>query len=90
LPTHVILVHWRVDCSPICPLRDEELEDELHTFFKCPQICDSWTAASLNAVMQCHLQNVVSVAEMLSGVCSKEDSNMAGRVAMHIWCLAKP
>jgi hypothetical protein len=65
----------------------EPEEDDLHSFITCPTIRDSWAAAGLGAAVYYRLHNVVSIAGLLSNICSNEESNLARQVAMHLWCL---
>jgi hypothetical protein len=55
--------------------------------FNCQFIRDSWNVAGLNEVVQQRLQWCGSVVKLLSKVCSKEDINVVGRVAVHLWYL---
>ncbi|MCI18609.1 putative reverse transcriptase, partial [Trifolium medium] len=36
IPTRERLLQRHVDCSPYCPLCDENVEDTAHAFFTCP------------------------------------------------------
>ncbi|GAU19619.1 hypothetical protein TSUD_383140, partial [Trifolium subterraneum] len=45
LPTRSRLLERRVKCTLNCPVCDEEIEDELHIFFRCAVARDSWSAA---------------------------------------------
>ncbi|GAU48920.1 hypothetical protein TSUD_301750 [Trifolium subterraneum] len=52
LPTRSRLLERRVKCNLNCPVCDEEIEDELHIFFRCAVARDSWSAAGLS----CHVK----------------------------------
>ncbi|GAU43489.1 hypothetical protein TSUD_91990 [Trifolium subterraneum] len=51
LPTRYRLLERRVECNLNCPVCDEEIEDELHIFFRCVVARDSWCAAGLSSVL---------------------------------------
>ncbi|GAU29062.1 hypothetical protein TSUD_278180, partial [Trifolium subterraneum] len=72
LPTRSRLLERRVECTLNCPVCDEEIEDELHIFFRCAVARDSWSAAGLSSV----LHNATN-----------ESSDTVGRVAMLLWCI---
>ncbi|GAU34529.1 hypothetical protein TSUD_394030 [Trifolium subterraneum] len=48
LLTRSRLLEKRVECTLNCPVCDEEIEDELHIFFRCAVARDSWSAAGLS------------------------------------------
>jgi hypothetical protein len=81
----VRLLQRLVDCSHLClQCTAEPEEDDLHSFITCPTIRDSWAAAGLGAAVYYRLHNVVSIAGLLSNICSNEESNLARQVAMHL------
>ncbi|GAU37962.1 hypothetical protein TSUD_269770 [Trifolium subterraneum] len=45
LPTRYRMLERRVKCILNCPVCDEEIEDEIHIFFRCAVARDSWCAA---------------------------------------------
>lgn len=51
LPTRRRLLERNVDCDIHCPLCEEEVEDDVHTFFTCVSTRSSWQAAGLSSVM---------------------------------------
>ncbi|GAU51241.1 hypothetical protein TSUD_412390 [Trifolium subterraneum] len=51
LPTRSRLLERRVECTLNCPVCDEEVEDELHIFFRCAVARDSWSAAATKVVI---------------------------------------
>ncbi|GAU10088.1 hypothetical protein TSUD_423070 [Trifolium subterraneum] len=51
LPTRSRLLERRVECTLNCLVCDEEIEDELHIFFRCAVARDSWCAAGLSSVL---------------------------------------
>ncbi|GAU48815.1 hypothetical protein TSUD_99870 [Trifolium subterraneum] len=51
LPTCYRLLERRVECNLNCPVCDDEIEDEIHIFFRCAVARDSWCAASLSTVL---------------------------------------
>ncbi|GAU10344.1 hypothetical protein TSUD_420480, partial [Trifolium subterraneum] len=50
LPTRSRLLERRVECTLNCPVCYEEIEDELHIFFRCAVARDSWSAAAMKVV----------------------------------------
>ncbi|GAU47896.1 hypothetical protein TSUD_25110 [Trifolium subterraneum] len=51
LPTRSRLLERRLECTLNCPVCDEEIEDELHIFFRCAVARDSWSAAAMKVVI---------------------------------------
>ncbi|GAU29636.1 hypothetical protein TSUD_164860 [Trifolium subterraneum] len=51
LPTRYRLLERRVECNLNCPVCDEEIEDEIHIFFRCAVARDSWCAAAMRVVI---------------------------------------
>ncbi|GAU46081.1 hypothetical protein TSUD_239680 [Trifolium subterraneum] len=51
LPTRSRLLERRVECTLDCPVCDEEIEDELHIFFRCVVARDSWSAVAMKVVI---------------------------------------
>ncbi|GAU31848.1 hypothetical protein TSUD_114590 [Trifolium subterraneum] len=51
LPTRSRLLERRVKCTLNCPVCDEEIEDELHIFFRCAVARDCWSAAAMKVVI---------------------------------------
>ncbi|GAU12061.1 hypothetical protein TSUD_00260 [Trifolium subterraneum] len=66
---------------------DEEIEDELHIFFRCAVARDSWSAAGLSSVLHNATYQQTNAMDRIFAVCSNESSDTVGRVAMLLWCI---
>ncbi|GAU49519.1 hypothetical protein TSUD_407520 [Trifolium subterraneum] len=77
----------RVACTLNCPVCDEEIEDELHIFFRCAVARDSWCAAGLSSVLHNVAYQQNNAVDRIFAVCSNESSDTVGRVAMLLWCI---
>ncbi|GAU46394.1 hypothetical protein TSUD_375740 [Trifolium subterraneum] len=77
----------RVDCTLNCPVCDEEIEDELHVFFRCAIARDSWSAAGLSSVLHNATYQQTNAMDRIFAICSNESSDTVGRVAMLLWCI---
>ncbi|GAU18320.1 hypothetical protein TSUD_202090 [Trifolium subterraneum] len=87
LPTRSRLLERRVECTLNCPVCDEEIEDELHIFFRCAVARDSWTAAGLSSVLHNATYQQTNAMDHIFAVCGNESSDTVGRVAMLLWCI---
>ncbi|GAU41924.1 hypothetical protein TSUD_25650 [Trifolium subterraneum] len=87
LPTRYRLLERRVECNPNCPVCDEEIEDELHIFFRCAVAHDSWGAAGLSSVLHNGAYQHSNAMDRIFDMCSKESSDTVDRVAMLLWCI---
>ncbi|GAU16862.1 hypothetical protein TSUD_368110 [Trifolium subterraneum] len=87
LPTRYRLLERRVECNPNCPVCDEEIEDELHIFFRCAVARDSWCAAGLSSVLHNGAYQQSNAMDRIFAMCSKDSSDTVGRVAMLLWCI---
>ncbi|GAU30519.1 hypothetical protein TSUD_65290 [Trifolium subterraneum] len=87
LPTRSRLLERRVECTLNCPVCDEEIEDELHIFFRCAVAQDSWSAAGLSSVLHNATYQQTNVMDRIFAVCNNESSDTVGRVAMLLWCI---
>ncbi|GAU19381.1 hypothetical protein TSUD_76250 [Trifolium subterraneum] len=87
LPTRSRLLERRVKCTLNCPVCDEEIEDELHIFFRCAVAQDSWSAAGLSSVLHNATYQQTNVMDRIFAICSNESSDTVGRVAMLLWCI---
>ncbi|GAU22843.1 hypothetical protein TSUD_282100 [Trifolium subterraneum] len=87
LPTRSRLLERRVECTLNCPVCDEEIEDELHIFFRCAVARDSWSAAGLSSVLHNATYQHTNAMDRIFVVCSNESSDTVGRVAMLLWCI---
>ncbi|GAU26741.1 hypothetical protein TSUD_317390 [Trifolium subterraneum] len=94
LPTRSRLLERRVECTLNCPVCDEEIEDELHIFFRCAVARDSWSAAGLSSVLHNATYQQINATyqqtnamDRIFAICSNESSDTVGRVAMLLWCI---
>ncbi|GAU22005.1 hypothetical protein TSUD_111440, partial [Trifolium subterraneum] len=87
LPTRSRLLERRVECTLNCPVCDEEIEDELHIFFRCAVARDSWSAAGLSSVLHNATYQQTNAMDHIFAICSNESSDTVGRVAMLLWCI---
>ncbi|GAU35438.1 hypothetical protein TSUD_375280 [Trifolium subterraneum] len=87
LPTRSPLLERRVECNLNCPVCDEEVEDELHIFFRCAVARDSWSAAGLSSVLHNATYQQTNAMDRIFAICSNESSDTVGRVAMLLWCI---
>ncbi|GAU23562.1 hypothetical protein TSUD_40400 [Trifolium subterraneum] len=77
----------RVECTLNCPVCDEEIEDELHIFFRCAVARDNWSAAGLSSVLHNATYQQTNAMDRIFAVCNNESSDTVGRVAMLLWCI---
>ncbi|GAU35127.1 hypothetical protein TSUD_162320 [Trifolium subterraneum] len=75
LPTRSRLLERRVECTLNCPVCDEEIEDELHIFFRCAVARDSWSAAGLSFVLHNATYQQTNAMDRIFVVCSNESSD---------------
>ncbi|GAU45528.1 hypothetical protein TSUD_400750 [Trifolium subterraneum] len=87
LPTRSRLLERRVECTLNCPVCDEEIEDELHIFFRCAVARDSWSAAGLSSVLHNASYQQTNAMNRIFVVWRNESSDTVGRVAMLLWCI---
>jgi ribonuclease HI len=87
LPTRLRLQEKHVPCTLLCPLCNQEEEDEWHTFFGCETSLQAWQAAGLGAVIMPRLQQHFGAKKVLFSVCTGEDHMTAGLVATVAWVL---
>ncbi|GAU36566.1 hypothetical protein TSUD_277720 [Trifolium subterraneum] len=87
LPTRARLLERRVECTLNCPVCDEEIEDELHIFFRCAVARDSWSAAGLSFVLHNATYQQTNAMDRIFAVCNNESSDTVGRVAMLLWSI---
>ncbi|GAU11647.1 hypothetical protein TSUD_334600 [Trifolium subterraneum] len=90
LPTRHRLLERRVElardswCAAVC---DEEIENEIHIFFRCAVARDSWCASGLSSVLHNAAYQQSNAMDRIFVVCSNERSDIVGRVAMLLWCI---
>ncbi|GAU37233.1 hypothetical protein TSUD_375350 [Trifolium subterraneum] len=87
LQTRYRLLERRVECTLNCPVCDEEIEDELHIFFRCAVARDSWSVAGLSSVLHNATYQQTHAMDRIFAVCNNESSDTVGRVAMLLWCI---
>ncbi|GAU47759.1 hypothetical protein TSUD_387180 [Trifolium subterraneum] len=87
LLTRSRLLERQVECTLNCPVCDEEIEDELHIFFRCAVARDSWSAAGLSSILHNATYQQTNAMDRIFAVCSNESSDTVGRVAMLLWCI---
>ncbi|GAU50366.1 hypothetical protein TSUD_284640 [Trifolium subterraneum] len=75
----------RVECTLNCLVCDEEIEDELHIFFRCAVARDSWCAADLASILHNAAYQQSNAMDRIFAMCSNESSDIVGRVAMLLW-----
>ncbi|GAU19540.1 hypothetical protein TSUD_303530 [Trifolium subterraneum] len=85
LPTRYRLLERRVECTLNCLVCDEEIEDELHIFFRCAVARDSWCAAGLASVLHNAVYQQSNAMNRIFAICSNESSDTVGRVTMLLW-----
>ncbi|GAU41436.1 hypothetical protein TSUD_98320 [Trifolium subterraneum] len=89
LPTRSRLLERRVECTLNCHVCDEEIEDELHIFFRCAVARDSWSAAGLSSVLHNATYQQTNAMDRIFAVCSNESSDtmprQIGRHAFDAW-----
>ncbi|GAU43015.1 hypothetical protein TSUD_28340 [Trifolium subterraneum] len=76
LPTRYRLLEKRVECNLNCPVCDEEIEDEIHIFFRCAVARDSWCAAGLSSVLHNDAYQQSNALDRIFAVCSNESSDI--------------
>jgi hypothetical protein len=81
LPTRCRLLECNVNCDIQCPLCEEAVEDDVHTFFTCYSVRSSWQVAGLSSVMVPVACHQVSAAERVFALCRNENYATIDRVA---------
>ncbi|GAU48531.1 hypothetical protein TSUD_98640 [Trifolium subterraneum] len=87
LPTRSRLLERRVEYTLNCLVCDEEIEEELHIFFRCAVARDSWSAAGLSSVLHNATYQQTNAMDRIFAICINESSDTVGRVAMLLWCI---
>ncbi|XP_058746699.1 uncharacterized protein LOC131619641 [Vicia villosa] len=82
LPSRVRLCQHHVPCPVECPFCNNSLEDEWQIFFGCAAINQGWQAACLSNIIDNRLLSFDEVKLLIFDICTKEDRNTAGRVAV--------
>jgi hypothetical protein len=76
-----------VDSDIQCPLCENEVEDDVNTFFTCVFARSSWQAAGLSSVMGSASCQQDSVADRVFALCRNKDYATIGRVATMLWSI---
>ncbi|GAU46371.1 hypothetical protein TSUD_141290 [Trifolium subterraneum] len=85
LPTRSRLLERRVECTLNCPVCDEEIEDELHIFFRCAVAQDSWSAAGLSSILHNATTNKLMLWIVFSLFAAMKMPRQIGRHAFDAW-----
>ncbi|GAU21441.1 hypothetical protein TSUD_32720 [Trifolium subterraneum] len=86
-PDSFSILERRVECTLNCPVCDDEIEDELHIFFRCAVARDSWCAVGLSSVLHNAAYQQTNAMDRIFAVCNNESSDTVGRVTMLLWCI---
>ncbi|PNX65061.1 ribonuclease H, partial [Trifolium pratense] len=87
IPTRRRLLERHVDCDVHCPLCEDEVEDDVHTFFTCVSTQSSWQAAGLSSVLGSAACQQGSAVDRVFALCRNEDYATIGRVATLLWSI---
>ncbi|XP_045797989.1 uncharacterized protein LOC123892220 [Trifolium pratense] len=87
LPTRCRLFERNVDCEIQCPLCEEEVEDDVHTFFTRASALSSWQTVGLSSVMVFAACQQGSATDRVFALCRNEDYETIGRVASLFWSI---
>ncbi|XP_058726280.1 uncharacterized protein LOC131597609 [Vicia villosa] len=82
LPTRLRLRHYHVSCPSSCSFCEDTMEDSWHVFFGCNATNHCWQITGLSHIIYPRLQIFHDVKSLILDICSKEDSMIAGRVAV--------
>ncbi|PNX78462.1 hypothetical protein L195_g034440, partial [Trifolium pratense] len=66
---------------------EEEVEDDVHTFFTCASALSSWQAVGLSSVMVFAACQQGSATDRVFALCRNEDYETIGRVASLFWSI---
>jgi ribonuclease HI len=87
LPSRTRLKERYVPCPSDCPLCSIGEEDDWHVFFGCSEIQQVWNEAGLRDIIEPRLRIFNNVKSVIFDICSTEPINVAGTVAMIMWCI---
>jgi ribonuclease HI len=87
LPTRLRLQEKRVPCPVLCPLCDQENEDDWHIIFTCEASTLARHYAGLDSILVPRLQRYNSAKDVIFSICSNEDKATAGLFAVMVWVL---
>jgi ribonuclease HI len=77
----------RVPCPLVCPLCNQENEDDWHILFTCEASTHACHYAGLDSILLPRLQQYQDVKEIIFSICSTEDREKAGLFAVMAWVL---
>jgi ribonuclease HI len=83
----VRLQEKRVACPLVCPLCNQENEDDWHVLFACEVSTNARHHAGLDSAILPRLQQCDNAKEAIFSICSNEDKATAGRFAVMAWIL---
>ncbi|XP_058741979.1 uncharacterized protein LOC131614412 [Vicia villosa] len=78
-----------VQCSGACPFCGNNDEDVWHVFFGCLDTYTCWISAGLSNIIDHRTHSFNYVKSLILDICSKEDKNTAGQVAVAIEAMWK-
>ncbi|PNX71244.1 ribonuclease H, partial [Trifolium pratense] len=87
LPTRLRLQERQVSCPLLCPVCNQENEDDWHVFFGCEISKQAWQAAGILQNLEARLQHNNNANQLIHTICSTEDKETAGMFAMLAWVL---
>jgi hypothetical protein len=89
LPTRIRLQEKHVPCPLLCPLCNQEEEDDWHAIFNCEANRKVWISAGLEDIVLPRCQQVSNAHAVIHAICSNEDKMKAGLFATVVWILWK-
>jgi ribonuclease HI len=87
LPTRMRLQEKRVLCPTLCPLCNQENEDDWHILFSCDVSSQACNSAGLDNLLLPRLQQHIRARDVIFSVCSAADSDAAGLFAVLLMVL---
>jgi ribonuclease HI len=87
LPTRLRLHEKRVTCPLLCPLCNQENEDDWHVLFTCEASTQARHYAGLDNILMPRLQQLNTAKDVIFSICSNEDKDKAGLFAVMVWVL---
>jgi ribonuclease HI len=86
-PTRQRLQEKHVPCPLLCPICNNEEENDRHVLFGCTDSMQAWQIAGLGEVLSRHIQHGMEVSSAIHAICSREEKETAGLFAMVAWVL---
>ncbi|PNX61250.1 cytochrome p450, partial [Trifolium pratense] len=87
LPTRLRLQQRHVSCPLLCPVCNQENEDDWHVLFGCEISKLARQAAGILQQTEARLQHITSASQLIHTICSTEDKETAGMFAVLAWVL---